>query len=80
MKAVHWWCILAVLLLLTLWLGPNAIMRAVSYTPPGVQPPKGLGHTEADRIISTLRPCLGDAPVFVAVTSDMAYRPCRREE
>lgn len=67
--------IAAILFVVSFW-GPGMLMDALSYTPPGVQPPKGL-EKRAKKSLSA-QPCAEDGELFVSTSATTAsvYLPC----
>lgn len=73
---VSFWVFLAMVAIFV-WQGPGLLMDALSYTPPGVRPPKGL-EKKAHRIPE---PCKAYGPGLVVVTmgttsSGFSIDPC----
>lgn len=69
--------IAAILFVVSFW-GPGLIMDALSYTPPGVQPPKGL--EKRAKKSQSAQPCAEDGELFVSTsaTASLYYSPCYR--
>lgn len=63
------------------WLGPGLVMDALSYTPPGVQPPKGL-EKNLDEVVSKIRqkPCKREGQLTVHATANNVFVFCEEEE
>lgn len=75
--------IVVALVILAAWKGPELLMNAMSYTPPGVQPPKGL-EPKVERVKSAgyVSPCIQTkisdehGGLMVRTFTTMSLAPC----